>query len=335
MKKKVNTISSCIIIKNEIDNIPNLLDDLRKFSDEIIVVDTGSTDGTLEYLTEQNDIVLTRFDWIKDFAAARNFSFSQATKDWIFWCDADDRIPDDLVDAILKQKSKLNKGKHNAYYIDYLFGPDIIVPRIRLIKRNTNPTWYGRCHEFLWGDDIKYDDVVFHDKGYILHQRDTGNNPFQNSDRNIKIFIHQLLNNPETMSLRDICYFSNELRDNGYMDKAYLIAKNVFTDPDLPITEGLMLLFNTCNYIWIQNEYFCDEAIETILTFINNYETRNEILRKDVYGLLAFYYNIKGDVDNAKVYAQKAIDTPMHANKESFSYVEYFGEILPNEILNN
>ena len=54
----MSTISTCIIVKNEIKNIPGLVEDLRQFSDEIIIVDTGSDDGTAEWLQEHQDEVL-------------------------------------------------------------------------------------------------------------------------------------------------------------------------------------------------------------------------------------------------------------------------------------
>ena len=101
-----NTISACLIIKNEIDNIKGLVADLRKFCDEIAITDTGSTDGTLEWLNENSDDVLKvyHFDWVEDFSAARNESFTHATKEWIFWCDADDRLPEEFINEINRIK---------------------------------------------------------------------------------------------------------------------------------------------------------------------------------------------------------------------------------------
>ena len=118
------TISTCIIVKNEVNNLPLLIEDLRQFSDEIIIVDTGSDDGTYEWLIEHQDAVLKvdYFKWVKNFSAARNYSFSKATMDWIFWCDADDRISEGLINVMnsLKQ-NELDTTDLNAYYFNYYF----------------------------------------------------------------------------------------------------------------------------------------------------------------------------------------------------------------------
>ena len=85
----MKTISLCMIVKNEEDNIGNCLDNIKDLVDEIIIVDTGSTDKTKEIVKKYTDKIYD-FEWVDDFSKARNYSFSKATKDYIFWLDADD-----------------------------------------------------------------------------------------------------------------------------------------------------------------------------------------------------------------------------------------------------
>ena len=89
------TISLCMIVKNEQDTLPRCLDSVQGLIDEIVIVDTGSTDRTVEIAKTYTDRVET-FPWCDDFAAARNFSFSLARKEYCLWLDADDVfLPDD------------------------------------------------------------------------------------------------------------------------------------------------------------------------------------------------------------------------------------------------
>ena len=89
------TISLCMIVKNEEKTIGRCLDSIHNIVDEIIIVDTGSTDATKDIVSRYTDNLYV-FEWINNFAAARNFSFSLATKDYIMWLDADDvLLPED------------------------------------------------------------------------------------------------------------------------------------------------------------------------------------------------------------------------------------------------
>ena len=83
------TISLCMIVKNEEDVIGRCLDSVSDLVDEINIVDTGSTDRTKEIVAKYTDRIFD-FEWIDDFSAARNFSFQQATRQYILWLDADD-----------------------------------------------------------------------------------------------------------------------------------------------------------------------------------------------------------------------------------------------------
>jgi len=81
----MNTISLALIIKDVEKTIDRCLSDFSKVADEIVVVDTGSTDNSLEIVRKYTDNIY-HFEWIDDFSAARNFSFSKCTKDFILWC---------------------------------------------------------------------------------------------------------------------------------------------------------------------------------------------------------------------------------------------------------
>ena len=148
-----------MIVKNEADKIKSLIDQLVQFSHKVYITDTGSTDGTIELIEEYSKkdpkVVLSHFEWIFDFAAARNYSFQQSTDgDYLFWIDADDIINEPLMES-LKKLAGLD-----AELLDKL--PTIICMKYkyfqdndhkfnlnRLVKRSYNPTWYGEIHETL------------------------------------------------------------------------------------------------------------------------------------------------------------------------------------------
>ncbi|MCI6158267.1 MAG: glycosyltransferase [Selenomonadaceae bacterium] len=85
-------ISAAVIVKNEEDHLPTWLACVQKLADEIVVVDTGSTDRTVE-IAEQAGVVVRHFRWIDDFAAAKNFAIEQVHGRWVILMDADEYIP--------------------------------------------------------------------------------------------------------------------------------------------------------------------------------------------------------------------------------------------------
>ena len=100
------TISVCMIVKNEEKRLRACLDSLRPIADEIVIVDTGSTDSTKAIAAEYTDLIYD-FPWIDDFAAARNFAFSKATKEYIYSADADEVIDADNIRLFLRVKEFL------------------------------------------------------------------------------------------------------------------------------------------------------------------------------------------------------------------------------------
>ena len=85
-------LSQCMIVKNEEKNIERALSWGKDIMYEQIVVDTGSTDRTVE-IAKGMGAKVYHFEWIDDFAAAKNYAIEQAKGDWIAFLDADEYFP--------------------------------------------------------------------------------------------------------------------------------------------------------------------------------------------------------------------------------------------------
>ena len=86
------TISLCMIVKNEEAVLERCLESIKDMVDEIVIVDTGSTDKTKEIAARFTDKIYD-FPWCDDFSAARNFAFSKGTGEYLLWMDADEVFP--------------------------------------------------------------------------------------------------------------------------------------------------------------------------------------------------------------------------------------------------
>lgn len=102
---KRGTLSVCMIVKNEEDNIARAINSFQSFADEIIVNDTGSTDRTLEIVRGLPKTKVIQSEWIGDFSYSRNLSLDAASCAWCLWMDADDYVPPDQAEHFLKLKT--------------------------------------------------------------------------------------------------------------------------------------------------------------------------------------------------------------------------------------
>lgn len=112
-------ISACLIAKNEEKNLPKCLDSLKGIVDEIVVVDTGSTDKTIE-IAESYGAIIGHFPWINDFSAARNHALTLATGEWALWIDADEQLDPSCLEAFHKAIIRSHIGGYSIEIVNYL-----------------------------------------------------------------------------------------------------------------------------------------------------------------------------------------------------------------------
>lgn len=216
--KKMYKISLCMIVKDEEEVLHQCLNSVKDLVDEIIIVDTGSTDSTKQIASEFTNKVYD-FEWIDDFSAARNFAFSQATMDYIFWLDADDLLLEADQEKFKKLKAELTYDVDTVsmiYHIafDEYDNPTFSYRRNRLVKREKNFKWKGVVHEYLeFGGHVISSDVA------IRHRKKDKKKTNRQSDRNLKIYESKLARGEE-FTPRDLYYYSNELKDHGQYEKA-------------------------------------------------------------------------------------------------------------------
>lgn len=114
-RKGYMNISICIITKNECEKLRRCIAQASKLGFEMVVVDTGSTDGTLSMLPEYTDSVY-HFEWINDFAAAKNYAAKCAKNDMVMILDSDEylRLPEDEKELILFKQEVLSQIEAHA-----------------------------------------------------------------------------------------------------------------------------------------------------------------------------------------------------------------------------
>lgn len=159
------TISLCMIVKNEEKLIDRCLQPLVPLMDEIIIIDTGSTDKTKELASKYTDKIYD-YTWNGNFSDARNFSFSKATMDYIYCADADEIIDSDNIHkfSLLKMGLLPEIEIVQMYYCNQLSYNTIYnydrELRPKLFKRQRSFQWINPIHETVRLDPIIYDSDI-------------------------------------------------------------------------------------------------------------------------------------------------------------------------------
>lgn len=200
-----------MIVKNEELVLKNALSSIKNIVDEIIIVDTGSTDKTKEIASEFTDKIYD-FVWCDDFSKARNYSFSKATCDYCMWLDADDILRLEDQEQLQQLKSTLDPSTsvvmmryHTSF--DSHGKPTFTYYRERLLRRCDNFQWAGFIHEAIApSGKIEYSEIA------VTHHKIGPSDP----KRNINIFKKKIAEGI-ILNPREIFYYAREL----YYHKEY------------------------------------------------------------------------------------------------------------------
>lgn len=170
------SVSLCMIVKNEEDNLPACLQSVADLVQEIVIADTGSTDRTRE-IAAGFGVRVVEFPWVDSFSAARNASLESATGDWIFWMDADDRLDEANREKLQSLFGSL-RDENAAFSMKCVCLPDpqrgtcTVVDHIRLFRNHPGIRWQYSVHEQILpavrqqGGIVRFADVMIHHVGY-------------------------------------------------------------------------------------------------------------------------------------------------------------------------
>nr|WP_144509084.1 glycosyltransferase family 2 protein [Bacillus mycoides] len=189
-----------MIVKNEEKDIANCLESVQGIVDEIIIVDTGSTDQTISICEKFNAKILN-FKWNNSFAEARNFGLKQATGDWILWLDADETIDPEGGKNLKKHLNKMKDEKLiSVHLINYIGKKKNIhesfqIAHTRLVKNYEGFKFIYNIHETLNVEEVlgKIEEIrlipikVYH-SGYL----DSQVLRKKKSQRNLSILFQEL-----------------------------------------------------------------------------------------------------------------------------------------------
>lgn len=209
------TITLCCIMKNEESNLPRLLKSVEGCFDEIHITDTGSTDNSVEVAKSLGAIV-HHFDWVNDFAAARNYSFSHAKTDYIAWLDLDDEMQG--KEAFIHWRDNAMEfadywlATYN-YALNHKEEPVCAFARERVVKRSRGFKWKYFVHEGM--DPFDVDGKIAHGAfaaNWQVNHRRTNEDLLKDKSRNLNLFKEHI----NSLDARMTYYYGKELMEAGF-----------------------------------------------------------------------------------------------------------------------
>ncbi len=304
-------ISQCMIVKNEERNIVRALTWGRGIVSEQIVVDTGSTDRTVE-IARQMGAKVYHFQWMNDFSAAKNYAISKAYGEWIVFLDADEYFSEDDAKKLLSYVRELHNTTCDRIMTGLINLDDegnvlSVVAQSRIFRNRPDLRYEGRIHEHLISTagkvietaDIVSDLSIFH-TGYKKEELR------KKKGRNLKLIQAELSEDPDNYKML------------GYLGKEYMVmekydqAAEVFQKalshmPD----EGKGVYDGTTSEI----------AMRLIAILAANCETEEKVLL-EVYSraveywpeeadydyMVAQYYTSHGNFQSGEKYLTRALD---------------------------
>lgn len=334
-------ITVCMIAKNEDIHIEECLKRLRPCKFEIVVVDTGSVDRTLETAKKYTDKVF-HFDWCNDFSAARNYSVSQASNDWVLVIDCDEYLENinlaDIEDTLKDNCSRTGMiVRNNPYIIQGV--RSIMTERIARLFNRQYCHYEGSIHEQVMTLDGREPEsfqipLTFYHEGYVSES-----DKRMRATRNLEMLLHDLnLKGPDPyiyfqlgqnyLSLNDmekaIYYYKLGLGLNSdphsdfvqsMMETyGYCLIELAKYDKAMDLKEKYDLFANRADFVYLMGMIYMKKGLlEQAIKEFEKATTMSEFSRKGVNSYRAYYnmgsiYETLGDNEKAREYYKKCGD---------------------------
>lgn len=322
------SISLCMIVKNEEKVLSRCLECIKDVVDEVIIVDTGSTDKTKEIARSYTDKVYD-FKWVDDFSKARNYSFSKATKDYILWLDADDVVLEKDIEKFIDLKKTLNKNvdmvmmKYNLTYNEE-GEPTFSYNRERLLKRSMHYKWVSPVHEVI----VPYGNIIYSDIA-ISHKKEKK----EYSKRNLNIF-KKMIEKGISLDARQEFYYARELYYHSMYNEAIEEFNKFFNMKDAWVENKISACLDLSNcYTMINDRTNCIKALLRSLEYDKPRasiccEIAKNFFLNNRYDIAIFWYNLATTL-------KPNINSGGFEQLEYYDYIPYLGLCVCYDKLEN
>ena len=253
----VNKISVVMIVKNEEEVLERCLKSVKGF-DEIIVVDTGSTDKTTAIACKYADkVFVDEYEWNDNFAEARNFAKEKATGTWILSIDADEELEQG---GVIKIRKAITRAKGNS--IDVIMqakNSNFFFPRI--FKNKPEIFWKGAVHNYINIAEENRSDIHIRYYDSPNHKKDP--------DRSLRILKKEVCGNPE--KTREMFYLGREyVYKKSWPTAIYWLERYIEKNTWLPEKAQAYLLLSRARFNMREVDKAKDACLQAIKINTNN-----------------------------------------------------------------
>lgn len=299
-----------MIVKDEEKHLFDCLKSVKDITDEIIIVDTGSSDRTIE-IAESFGAKIFQFNWINDFSAARNFALSKSTGDWILYLDADETLDPGSKEKLKDIcKTNYNHGvRCKIYNVDDINKKPKLQSYTRLFKNSSGIEFRGKAHEQIDASLIEKNykiidsDILIYHFGYNIPKQAIK----EKAQRNLKLLLNDYESNPSGYNAFQIANSYNILNDK---QKTFDYFKLSLDDKHLPDEYRSLALSSIAEYYLRNNNIndaliSIDKSLEVDPLNIVSNLTASEIYFKANKGSEAVSFCINAFEENKKGIAKK------------------------------
>lgn len=320
-------ISACIIVKNEEKNIKRWYDSVSQCSDEQIVVDTGSTDGTIEII-KKLPAKLYKYKWCNDFAAAKNYAIDKAIGDWIIFIDADQYFSEKTVDKVRSEITKADIAANNP---QGLFIMEVNIEEnnnkeigrsysVRVFRNEKDLRYEGAVHEELRFNHHDKFTIAKNDLLQIYHTGYSDNYSKVKAKRNLAILLSEKYDD----GVKRWHYIADCYYGLGNYQKTVECIEKYFSEGKYEVINGASNIWNTYINAMIKLNKNVAELCLIIKKAIDKFPHL-----PDFYALMGIVLFNAGKYKEAKEYLLKAIKTFKGKNTATIEESSSFAMYLP------